>query len=198
MKNLDSNLATKPLSSLVSDTLVFTGSPDNPFLAPRGVFLANQQLVVADTAQNRVFIWQQLPSKSSQAADVVLGQQAKANTGRNASGKVTASSLFYPSGLWADDRRLIVADAWNHRVLIWHEWPQTDGQPADVVIGQKDFQHNEPNVTGISTPPSAHSLNWPYGVFSDGQRLWIADTGNRRILYYDQIPQSNFAKADRV
>ena len=65
-----------------------------------------------------------------------------------------------------------------------------------MVIGQADFAGNQPNIGGIGTAPSARSLNWPYGVFSDGQRLWIADTGNRRVLFYEQIPTESFAAAD--
>ncbi|RMG32066.1 MAG: hypothetical protein D6730_00290 [Bacteroidetes bacterium] len=183
---------------LVSETRIFKGAKDNPFLAPRGVFLAGNRLFVADTAQNRLFIWHQLPRGEFQQPDLVLGQLEKAATGRNANGRVSASSLFYPSGIWSDGQRLIVADAWNHRVLLWREMPVKDGQPADVVIGQPDFEHNEPNVKGIGHPPSAQTLNWPYGIWSDGTRLWIADTGNRRVLYYERLPQQHFAPADGV
>ncbi|MEM9821719.1 MAG: hypothetical protein AAF985_11630 [Bacteroidota bacterium] len=186
------------LENIVTKTQVFSGAKDNPLLAPRGVFLVDNKLFVADTAQNRLFLWNALPTTEFQQPDVVLGQMAKAETGRNANGKVSASSLFYPSGIWSDGEKLMVADAWNHRVLIWWQLPTQDGQPADVVIGQADFESNDPNVKGISHPPSAQSLNWPYGVFSDGQQLWIADTGNRRVLYFKQIPNQNFAAADRV
>ena len=186
------------LKNIVAKRLIFKGDEESPLLAPRGVFLIDNKLFVADTAQNRLFIWNELPTSETRKADIVLGQSAKEKTGRNASGNVSASSLFYPSGIWSDGQKLIVADAWNHRVLIWNLLPTADGQPADVVVGQPDFENNEPNVSGIGTPPSANSLNWPYGVFSDGQQLWIADTGNRRVLYFKTIPSSNYAKADAV
>ncbi|MEM6963138.1 MAG: hypothetical protein AAF573_00140 [Bacteroidota bacterium] len=191
-------IETIPLNQLSSKTHVFKGAKDSPLLAPRGAYLIDNQLFVADTAQNRLFIWKTLPTTEFQQPDVVLGQLAKDATGRNAKGKVNASSLFYPSGIWSDGKKLMVADAWNHRVLVWLTMPTEDGQPADVVIGQPDFESNDPNVSGISHPPSAQSLNWPYGVFSDGEQLWIADTGNRRILYFEKIPNKNFTKADKV
>ena len=184
--------------AVVHETMIFKGVEESPLLAPRGVFLVGNKLIVADTAQNRVFIWNHLPNSEFEDADVVLGQEEKLGTGRNAQGKVNGSSLFYPSGIWSDGQKLMVADAWNHRVLIWLEMPTKNGQAADVVIGQPDFTCNEPNIKGISHAPSSQSLNWPYGVFSDGERLWIADTGNRRILYYEQIPTNNFAQADKV
>lgn len=192
------NSTSEQLAPLVSSTRVFKGAADSPLLAPRGVFLVNGRLFVADTAQNRVFIWHRLPNSEFQTPDVVLGQSAQANTGRNAGSKVNAATLFYPSGLWSDGKRLIVADAWNHRVLIWNSIPTQNGQPADVVVGQPDFNSNDPNVEGIGHAPSASSLNWPYGIFSNGQNLWIADTGNRRVLFYEDIPNQDFAPADQV
>jgi hypothetical protein len=35
-------------------------------------------------------------------------------------------------------------------------------------------------------------------VFSDGDQLWIADTGNRRVLYFKTFPTANFTAADGV
>ncbi len=183
---------------LIRENRIFQGSKDNPFLAPRAAFFIGGRLMVSDTGQNRVFIWNELPESTFAEPDVVLGQSAPERTGRNAGKDVDASTMMYPSGLWSDGRRLIVADAWNHRVLIWHDFPSRHGQEADVVVGQPDFNNNLPNVEGIGKAPSAKTLNWPYGVFSDGQSLWIADTGNRRVLYYEKIPTTSYVAADGV
>lgn len=184
--------------NLVKNHFIFKGDKNNPFLAPRGVFMANNMLFVSDTGQNRVFIWNQFPDSEYQSPDVVLGQIHKDDTGRNAGHEITTSSLQYPSGLWSDGKKLIVADAWNHRVLIWNNIPTSNGQAADTIIGQPDFNHNQPNVKGIGSMPTAQSLNWPYGVFSDGKSLWICDTGNRRVLFFEKIPTENYLSADEV
>mgnify|MGYP000512723081 CR=1 FL=1 len=178
--------------------LLFKGDERSPFLAPRGVHVSNNIMVVSDTGQNRVFIWKQIPTETYVTPDVILGQDDIQNTGRNSGKEVNASSLMYPSGIWTDGNKLIVADAWNHRVLIWNSMPKSNGQPADVVIGQPDFQGNQPNVDGIGKSPSAQTLNWPYGVTVFKGKLFIADTGNRRVLVFDSIPENNFAKADHV
>jgi hypothetical protein len=177
---------------------LFKGPASTPFLAPRGVHICQNQLFVSDTGRNRVFIWHTLPQDLFQEPDVVLGQGDADGTGRNAHGEVSAHTLQYPSGIWSDGQKLIVADAWNHRVLIWNQLPTQAGQAADVVIGQPDFEHNQPNVQGIASPPSERSLYWPYGVFSDGESLWIADTGNRRVLFFEKIPSNNYAPAQGV
>lgn len=194
------NLKTDRLinSNLVSDINVFFGEDGNPLLAPRGVQIVNNKTVVSDTGQNRVFIWEDIFEKAYATPTVTLGQELSSSTGRNAGGACNASTLFYPSGLWTDGDKLIVADAWNHRVLIWHTFPTISGQPADVVIGQPDFFSNQPNVNGIGASPDANKLYWPYGVYSDGISLWIADTGNRRVLYFETLPTSSFASANAV
>jgi hypothetical protein len=192
------HLSAEGLEDLVKSHFVFKGDANNPFLAPRGVWLVNNILFVADTGQNRVFIWKSFPDNEFESPDVVLGQLDKENTGRNAGQATSAGTLQYPSGLWSDGERLIVADAWNHRVLIWNSIPVINGQPADVAVGQPDFSHNQPNVMGIGANPSDKTLNWPYGVFSNGKSLWICDTGNRRILFYQDIPTHTYAPADAV
>lgn len=182
----------------VENAYAFKGSKAFPFLAPRGICAANGHLFVSDTGRNRVFIWHTLPTSEYQEPDIILGQTELGETGRNSGGAVSGTTLQYPSGIWSNGQQLVVADAWNHRVLIWHALPQQNGQPADVVLGQPHLLCNEPNVTGIGAAPTAHTLNWPYGVHSDGTALWIADTGNRRVLYFKKIPVAHFTPADGV
>ncbi|MEM7575431.1 MAG: hypothetical protein AAF433_21185 [Bacteroidota bacterium] len=195
--------SSNQLPPLTKGQHFFYGAAEHPLLAPRGVCIVDDKLIVADTGQNRVFIWEdyrRLLAEGTTHADplLVLGQADEQGTGRNAGGSTSAHSLHYPSGIWSDGKYLMVADAWNHRVLIWHEFPTTSGQAADTVLGQPDFISNQPNVAGIGAAPTAKSLNWPYGLFSDGHRLWIADTGNRRILVFDKIPTENYTAADQV
>ena len=186
------------LPPLAQSSRVFRGSAAHPFLAPRGVHTVGGRLLVSDTGQNRVFIWNKTPDTEHADPDIILGQIDAAQTGRNAHGTADAHTLQYPSGLWSNGERLVVADAWNHRVLIWHRFPTQHGQAADVVLGQADFRGTAPNANGIGAAPTAQTLNWPYGVTSDGTRLWIADTGNRRVLFYDTIPTDSFTPATAV
>jgi hypothetical protein len=178
--------------------LFFYGDEGNPFLAPRGLHTVDGKLIVADTAQNRIFIWNKMPATQYQKPDVILGQLNASDTERNSGGEASAATLLYPSGVWSDGKKLIVADAWNHRVLIWNSFPTENGQTADVVIGQPTMQNNLPNVKGVGSNASAKNLYWPYGVWSDGEHLWIADTGNRRVLFYENIPTENYVAADKV
>ena len=131
--NITLKKAAPPSGAMLPQTLpflVFKGAKNTPFLAPRGVFITGNRLLVSDTGRNRVFIWNNMPEAEHSEPDLILGQEDMAGTGRNAGGAVDDASLQYPSGIWSDGRRLIVADAWNHRVLIWHKFPSHNAQPA--------------------------------------------------------------------
>ncbi|HSV71430.1 MAG TPA: hypothetical protein VLI72_15080 [Methylibium sp.] len=164
---------------------------------PRGVCAApDGSLWVADTGHHRLLGWRTLPERDGAPADWLIGQPAFDREGRNAHGPVGAATLNVPTGICVCGDGLAVADAWNHRVLIWRERPTRSHQPADVVLGQADFSAGEPN-RGTATP-EADTLFWPYCVAWDGARLWVADTGNRRVLAWDRLPRRRGEPANLV
>jgi hypothetical protein len=64
------------------------------------------------------------------------------------------------------------------------------------VLGQADFTSALANRGWPEAAPDR--LHWCYGVFADGERLYVADTGNRRVLIWDQPPIENGQPADAV
>lgn len=171
-------------------------SPTSLF-GPRGACLVSPDgpLWVADSGHHRLLGWRRRPQADGTPADWVIGQPDFGCEGRNAKGAVGAESLNVPTGVCACGDGLAVADAWNHRVLLWHRVPQDAHVPADRVLGQADFSGGEANRGGA---PRADTLFWPYGVLWDGVRLWVADTGNRRVLMWHGLPRQHGAPADRV
>jgi len=165
---------------------------------PRGACLAAEggPLFVSDTGHHRLLIWPECPSRDGEAASLLIGQPDFGAEGRNAKGEVGPATLNVPTGVAAADGVLAVADAWNHRVLIWRSFPSAPNQPADIVLGQSDFDSNRAN-RGFDHP-TADTLNWCYGVTIAEGRLFVADTGNRRVLMWDRIPDRNGAPADLV
>jgi hypothetical protein len=165
---------------------------------PRGACLATRRgpLFVADTGHHRLMIWPDRPTQDGQPAKILIGQPDFAAEGRNAKGEIGGATFNVPVGVAAADGVLAVADAWNHRVLIWHGYPERTNQPADVVLGQRDVLGGLANRG--SDAPRADTLNWCYGVTIAGGRLYVADTGNRRVLVWDRIPQTSGAPADLV
>jgi hypothetical protein len=93
--------------------------------------------------------------------------------------------------VWSDGVHLLVTDWSNNRVLLWNSFPTQNGQAADVVLGQADMQS-----TAGDTCQSC--LKNPEAVFSNGNQLFVGDSGNSRLLVWDSIPTGNNAQADRV
>jgi hypothetical protein len=166
--------------------------------APRGVCLERPDgpLFVCDTGHHRLLIWNRTPAADRSPADFLIGQRDFLQEGRNANGAVGATTLNVPTGVAAADHILAVADAWNHRVLLWHGYPSASNRSADVVLGQGEFSGNLAN-RGASAP-GADTLNWCYGVTIVDGRLFVADSGNRRVLMWDRVPMVNGASADLV
>lgn len=164
--------------------------------APRAVWLEDDLLVVADTGNHRVLIFNRVPATDGEPADVVLGQPDDHTEGPQAGGAGPGAGMNLPTGvLRLPDGRLLVADAWNHRLLLWDDVPSGD-RPADLVLGQSSPHHVDPNRGG---DPTSTSFYWPFGVALIDGRLYVADTGNRRILVWtDGVPEGPDQPADVV
>ncbi len=182
-----------------ADDLPIPVQPEaSTLFGPRGACLlhATGPLWVSDTGHHRVLGWRECPRADATPADWVIGQADFRREGRNAKAAPGPATVNVPCGICALDAGLALADAWNHRVLIWWRAPTQDNAPADVVLGQSDFSDALPNRGADRA--SAQSLFWPYGVSWDGARLWVADTGNRRVLMWHGLPQDNGRPADLV
>jgi hypothetical protein len=160
-----------------------------------GVATDGRMLAVADTGNNRVLIWKSIPTVNGQPADLVLGQP---DMNTILSTVVTdARSLRAPQGVWIQNGKFFVADTLNHRVLIWNSIPTANRQPADVVIGQPNFNSAyEPSLTDPTLGAQANTLLNPVSVTSDGFRMYVADLGHNRVLIWNSIPTQNAAPAD--
>ncbi len=165
---------------------------------PRGCCLIARggPLWVADTGHHRLLGWRDRPSVDGISADWVIGQPDFSLEGRNGKTTPGPTTLNVPTSVAAYGEGLAVADAWNHRVLLWQQAPSGSHCPPDFVLGQKTFQDTLVN-RGKSTP-SADSLYWPYGVSAWENMLAVADTGNRRVLIWLTPPASNGQPADLV
>lgn len=185
-----------PTSDVPADVVV--GQPDftsNAFgtsrtalFSPFRVAVANGRLFVGDGENNRVLIWNAVPTTNGAPADLVIGQPDFTSNGS----ALSASGLDAPLGFWTDGHRLAVGDAGNRRVLIWSSIPTTNGAPADVVLGAPDF------VTQGEGTASATSVRFANGIDSDGTSLFIADEKDHRVLVFTPFPTTNGTAATLV
>jgi sugar lactone lactonase YvrE len=162
---------------------------------PEGVALDGQRLVVADTQNHRVLIWNTVPTATGAPADVVLGQAdfsgRRPNRGRgdvsprDGFSDADADGFFYPTGVATDGTHLFVADRLNHRVLVWDSIPTTNGKAADRVLGQPTMQATGAHRGQGPFDIAADGFNLPSGLALDGTTLWVADTENNRVVRWD-------------
>jgi len=164
--------------------------------SPNGIVITGTKLIVSERGNDRILIWNTVPTTFGVAADVVLGQ---ANFGVRSISPVTASTLNNPRGLTVVGTKLIVADEVNHRVLIWNDLTTISStDPADVVLGQADFTSNGVNAGAGLGSPEDDTFDNPQDVYSDGTKLYVADDDNNRILIWDTIPTIDQTPADAV
>ncbi len=177
-----------PTSNVAPDVVVgqsdFTsddpGTTASQLSFPVSASIANNRLFVVDQYNNRVLIWNSVPDTAGVAASVVLGQIdfTSSTAGDEEDG------LTNPASLWTDGIQLLVADSGNNRVMYWSSIPRSSGADATYVIGQTDFSRTSAGV-------GQSSLRTPYGITSDGTRIYIADAGNNRIIEFDSFPIAN-------
>lgn len=167
------------------------------FLFAPGVAIApSGRIYVADDFNHRVLSWPIAGSYTSgAAADRVLGQ-ADFNAGDpNTGGLPSSNTLFLPQGLAvAINGDLWVTDAFNHRVLKYVD-PENSDALADLVLGQPDFERTDQNLGLGETGAQADSLNYPGRVLTAGGGLFVADSGNSRVLFYANPTQNQAAAA---
>jgi uncharacterized protein (TIGR03437 family) len=179
------------------------GLSQNALRLPTAVATDGVRLVVADTDNNRVLIWNRIPQTNAAPADLVLGQPdfktGAPNSGTGDARVPSAKSLKGPQGVWIQNGKLFVSDDLNNRVLIWNSFPTSNFQPASVVLGAPNFSTAiEPDLTKATLDASATTLLNPVSVSSDGVRLFVTDLGHNRVLIWNTIPTQNQVPADVV
>jgi hypothetical protein len=144
---------------------------------PRGVFLSEDALIVADTGNHRVLIWYGSTFYDHQPADLVLGQPDFYTEGER---------LFkLPTGVGVFGGNLYVADAWHHRILVWRGLPRENRLP-DAIIGQDSLDELKPNQ---GRKVARTGFYWPFGIGYVQGRFYVCDTGNRRIVWFEGLPE---------
>ena len=173
---------------------------------PQAVAATGSGVVVTDSGNNRLMIypplenWAPETTQFSPSAQAVIGQASfvvnKANQG---AGDASASSLNGPRDIISSGSEVFVADALNHRILVFASSPTGITGTASRVIGQLDFPYfgqnliegREFNFAGFGSLILDYSSSPPH--------LYVCDTGNNRILgFKDFTTLKNGQKADLV
>ena len=128
------------------------------------------KLAVTDRFNNRVLIWNTIPS-SNTPPDLVLGQ---ANFTTHNSGTGLNNMDFPGQVIITPDGKVLVADSDNNRVLVWTSFPASSGQSADYALPITDYVN--------------FGDSWPWGVWSDGTKVIVTATVAKAVLFWNTFP----------
>lgn len=164
------------------------------FGLPQGLCVdSNGDVWVADAFNSRVLKFVNPPATDT-VADLVIGQpdfvSGDPNLGRGPVDVDVASadSLCFPGRVIAIPGWVIVADSGNSRVLAYPT-PTANTPNATRVWGQfGSFTCRAKNNDGACQdfgPTTPRSLFNPIGIAAFGNRLYVADWNNNRIVWYN-------------
>ncbi|MFZ3077563.1 MAG: hypothetical protein WA139_03850 [Candidatus Aenigmatarchaeota archaeon] len=142
-------------------------------------------LLLADRNNNRILIWNTLPTGNT-PPDLVLGQKDfySNNPGTG------LDRMNWPVSVSVGGGKVVVADTYNNRILIWNSFPTESGQAADLAI-------NSPQENLLqSQSEKKRSIQWPWGVWTDGKKLAATSTQNGAVLIWNTFPTQNDQPAD--
>ena len=89
---------------------------------------------------------------------------------------------------------LAVAEQGIGDVKIWYALPTENGQAADVVVGNPDFNTVDNSITQSTISGNCNGVAWS----PDGNKLIAGDFWANRILIWNTIPAVNGQPADVV
>lgn len=143
-----------------------------------GIATDGQHLLLADRNNNRVLIWNSLPSGNSKP-DVVLGQPdfTSNNPGDG------LDNLNWPVSVATDGTHIFVTDTYNNRILVWNSFPTKNDTPAD-------FQMVGSGPVNLS---NKLRIIWPWAVWTNGKKLIVANTGASSVLIWNSMPTKDTA-----
>ena len=144
-------------------------------------------------------------------AYLVIGQgefaTVMSNRGADDPGDNTLSA---PQDVCKYGDMLFVSDRGNHRVLVWDRFPEESGESASVVLGQEDFGDclenrgfsttldemtsglGDEDLDGFTISKAEEdTVSMPAGLCVIGGKLYVADSGNHRVLRWDGLPSED-------
>jgi sugar lactone lactonase YvrE len=192
--------------NFVANTCNSTGRNAASLCVPSAVAVdGSGRVYVADTGNERVLVFDR-PTVNGSSAIAVFGQGGDfTSSGCNLNGGPDADSLCMPEGVALDKfNNLYITDFNNNRVLEYNtpfaltSVPGSGDTTADLEFGQgdgsgSDFTDNTLNSGGVS----ATSIANPQDVATDSKaNVYIADSGNNRVLEYNEATTSTSGPAN--
>ena len=98
-------------------------------------------------------------------------KEVKQNNFQNDSGE-SETQLKWPVDVALGGGKYVVADTYNHRILVWDELPTENGVPPDLILNSAPGEHS------IDPNPRHDQFAWPWGVWTNGEMLIVSSTSS--------------------
>ncbi len=139
---------------------------------PFGISTDGTKLAIMDNNNDRVLIYNSIPTADGVSANVEWGSYGISSTGLNNA-----------VGVFIGDGKLFIADRGSDRVLVFNSIPTGPSVPADAVLGQAVFTSQDHNQCNCATA-AANTMWGVHHVYWDGCRLYVTDRQNHRVLIF--------------
>lgn len=158
---------------------------------PSGIFVMNREIYITSMEDHRIYLL-----KNEKELTLIGGGKISDKTRQGyRDGGLTRAEFFVPSDVFRYQDKIYIADAGNHAVRRISEKKTTNGKKemtVETVVGGK---------IGFSDEKSGRLLlDTPRSVITVGNRLYVADTNNARILVFDNasklVPVHNYEKCE--
>lgn len=165
----------------------------NTLRNPGQTLIVNGKLLICDGQNNRVLLFNSIPTQNNASADIVIGQKDLITMIDPPCGPIITDR---PSGLAYDGKRLFVLDRDHYRVLIFNQLPDSNGISANQVLGQIDLfsdthggEEELGDTIGMSSSRfSSGATGMEYD--STSGKLLVYDSDNNRVMIFDSVPSS--------
>ncbi len=117
-------------------------------------------LLIADTENGRILVYNSVPTSSGQPADYALDLQ-----------RLTGNNDAWPWGIWSDGKSLVVTDTRKGYVLVWESFPADENSAPS--------RSSDPE--GVGTPRN---------ITSDGSSFLIGDENGSQQTCWGEEPQN--------
>jgi hypothetical protein len=146
-----------------ADVTIGIGSGNAPdsFNTPTYACMVSNALFVADSANNRIQIFNSIPTVSNASANLSL---------------TLGNSAANPTSIATLGEKLLVYDENKSRTVFWNKIPTASSIP-DGVIGQID-------LSTVDTTIDSQTLGRGFGLTVLESALWIIDSERNRILKF--------------
>lgn len=153
------------------------------FNLPYGVSCISNRLYVSDRGNNRVVVYNSVPS-ANVAASFAIGQPNLTSSTPGSDYTAVSNYLNNPAQVMYSGSQFFVADIGNNRVLVYSSLPSAALASPVFVIGQLSSLGTTANQCNCTTP-GQNTLSGPRAMAFRSGKLAIADTGNHRLTFYN-------------